>query len=178
MNHERIFLDRLSNYLGGWLGDAYCHLSSNCTMGFFDCGGNIRADWQHSRILNLDGFSMNKQKASDWLINNVKKWPTVDNGKRPKTPAKTCWHFDLASKSWQLYVNVGEDEPVFITQGDWSIEKGRIAAEKQKVRTDRFEQKMEEKGYVRWNGRIPNKLEARAKMANLAAKLRGEKNGD
>ena len=90
----------------------------------------------------------------------------------------TCWHFDLASKSWQLYVNVGEGEPVFITQGDWSIEKGRIAAEKQKVRTGRFEQKMEEKGYVRWNGRIPNKLEARAKMANLAAKLRGEKNGD
>ena len=178
MNHERIFLDRLSNYLGGWLGDAYCHLSSNCTVGLFDSGGNIRADRQHSRILNLDGFSMNKQKALDWLVSNVKRWPTAEEGKRPQNPAMTCWHFATESSSWELYINVGGDEPSYITQGDWSIEKGRIAAAKQRARTDRFEQKMEAKGYVRWNGRIPNKLEARAKMANLAAKLRGEKNGD
>ena len=117
---------------------------------------------------------MNKQKAIKWLVNNVKKWPTVDEGKRPQAPAKTCWHFDLGSKSWQLYVNVGEDEPVFITQGDWAIEKGRIAAEKRKVINERFMSAMKKKDYFRWNGYIPNKLEAKAEMSNLAAKLRSE----
>ena len=118
---------------------------------------------------------MSKQKALNWLVSNVKQWPAADGDTRPQNPAKTSWHFDLVTKGWQLFVIISADEPVYISQGDWAIEKRRIAAEKQKVITERYEQKMTDKGYHRWNGRIPDTLEAKAKMANLAAKLRKNK---
>lgn len=118
---------------------------------------------------------MSKQKALNWLVNNVRQWPAANGYARPTNPAKTSWHYDPETKGWQLFVIISADEPIYISQGDWSIEKGRIAAEKRKVITERFEQKMSDKGYCRWNGRIPNTLEAKAKMANLAAKLRKKK---
>ena len=114
------------------------------------------------------------QKALDWLVSNVKQWPTVGEGKRPRCADKMRWHFDLAASRWMLYVSMGADQSAFITQGDWAIEKTRIASEKRQVINARFEQKMKEKDYFRWSGYVPNKLEAKAAMANLAAKLRGE----
>ena len=164
--------------MGSWVGDAYCHLSSNCTMGLFDCWGFVRADWINTRFLNLDGLSMSemsKQQALDWLVINVKKWPTREEGKRPIAPEKTVWHSDVATDSWMLYVSLGENESAFIAEGDWAIEKKRIAAEKRKRRNARFKQGKKENGCVRWNGYIPNSPEAKAKMTNLAAKLREKK---
>lgn len=120
---------------------------------------------------------MSKQEALNWLVNNVKQWPTVDKSKRPRNPAKACWHFDLSSESWQLYVSISADESVFIAQADWAIEKSRIAAEKRQVRNARFVQKMKEKDYFRWNGYIPSTPEAKAQMSNLAAELRDENDG-
>ena len=124
-------------------------------------------------MVNL--LKVSKQKALNWLVNNVKKWPAANGDTRPTNPAKTSWHFDLESKSWQLFVIMRADEPVYISQGDWAIEKGRIDRQKRQVINARFEQKMKEKDYFRWNGRIPNTLEAKEKMANLAAKLRRKK---
>ena len=177
MQYERIFLDKFFNHVGSWLGDAYCHLLSNCTMGLFDRGGFVCAHRINSRVFNLDGFSMSemsKQKALNWLVSNVKQWPAADSDARPQNPAKTSWHYDLETKSWQLFVIMRADDLVYISQGDWAIEKGRIAAEKRQVINARFEKKMKDKDYFRWNGYIPNKLEAKAQMSNLAAKLRGE----
>ena len=118
---------------------------------------------------------MSKQKALNWLVSHVKQWPAADSDTRPQSHSKTSWHYDPETKGWQLFVIMRADAPVYISQGDWSIEKGRIAAEKRKVITERYEQKMTGKGFYRWNGRIPNTLEAKAKMANLAAKLRKNK---
>ena len=160
------------------MGDTYCHLSSDCTVGLFDRGGFVPADWVNSRFLDLGWFSMSemsKHKALIWLVSNVKQWPAVGGDTRPQSHAKTSWHFDLESKSWQLFVIMRADEPVYISQGEWAIEKGRIDRQKRQVINARFEQKMKEKDYFRWNGRIPNTLEAKEKMANLAAKLRRKK---
>ena len=118
---------------------------------------------------------MSKQKALNWLVNNVRQWPGPSGDIRPQNPARTSWHFDLGTKSWTLFVIIREDEPIYISQGDWAIERGRIATEKQNVAVKRYEQKMTDNGFYRWNGRIPNTLEAKAKMANLAAKLRKNK---
>ena len=117
---------------------------------------------------------MSKQKALNWLVSHVKQWPAAGGDTRPQSHSKTSWHFDLETKSWQLFVIMPADEPVYISEGDWSIERGRIDREKRQIINARFEKKMKEKDYFRWNGYIPNKLEAKAQMSNLAAKLRGE----
>lgn len=177
MKHERIFLGKLYINLGGWLGNTHRYLFSDCSVGVFNRGRFVRTDWFNSRVFDLGRVSMStksKKEALYWLISNVKQWPVVGVGTLPKTLDATFWHYDLTLKSWLLYVSVSESESAFISQGEWAIEKGRIAAEKRQVINERFRKKMKDNDYFRWNGYIPNKLEAKAAMANLAAKLRGE----